>query len=107
ADSKHKENNLLLYKELYKYISEAYKLQYYIIVMGDFNIKPDKLILNAPRNQKKKNIPKWRRSVFAYLKKHNFSDAANYLSHTPETTWSNQKAQSRIDLMWISSNFIQ
>jgi len=43
ADLKHKNENLLLYDELFKYILEAQKLQYYIIVMGDFNVKPEEI----------------------------------------------------------------
>jgi len=106
ADSNHKCENLELYNKIHEIIKEAIKFKFHIVIMGDFNLKPDDIITNAPKSCKKKNIPLWRRKIFTILNKYLFQDTAAYLSNHPEYTWFNKTSSSRIDHIWISRNLL-
>jgi len=105
ADANHKEDNIELYKMLYEYITEANNMKFYIIIMGDFNIKHCELDYSPYRKSKKK-IPLWRKKVLSFLNNHQFTDLGAYLHKFPSNTWIHPIYASRIDYIFISKNLL-
>jgi exonuclease III len=105
ASSDQKIENIELYKQLFKYINEARQQNYYIIIMGDFNLQPPSISTAAQKKGNKK-VPKWRLSIYTFLNNKQFSDVAAYLCSNPSPTWSNNNTSTRIDQFWISNNLL-
>jgi ribonuclease HI len=75
----------------------------HIIVMGDFNIDPDKV------QQNKNIIPKEKRLILDTLKEYHLIDTAKVFSEKPSATWSKPNSNniiSRIDLIYMTKNLL-
>src|SRR6266540_1319323 len=88
-----------------EHINQARNRHYQIIIMGDFNVNPDKLRLNETKYKRQYDI-------IQYLNNLSFFDIFDTIydinDNNPQYTWFNSAKQlkSRIDMIWISNNSI-
>ena len=73
-----------------------------VVLMGDFNVDPDKLDDLLSNNQ----IPPWTYNLLRTLRTHQLSDCAAVLCDSPNPTWSNHNTSSRLDLIWVSDSLL-
>src|SRR3990170_473844 len=95
---------LIIQKYLIEHIQTALNNNFRIIVMGDFNVNPDK-----PKNETKY---KRQYQIIQNLKNLCFFDLFDTIydinEHSPHNTWFNHSGslESRIDMIWCSNNLI-
>src|SRR3989337_750696 len=98
------QERMVAQKELIKHVQSALNDNYRIIVMGDFNVNPDK-----PKNE-----TKYKRQfrIIQDLKNLQFFDLFDTIydinERSPHNTWFNHAGSlaSRIDMIWCSNNLI-
>jgi exonuclease III len=97
-------DRMLIHQELLNHIQTALNNNYRIIVMGDFNVNPDK-----PKNETKY---KRQYKIVQDLKNLHFFDLFDTIydinANSPHNTWFNHSGslESRIDMIWCSNNLI-
>src|SRR5688572_1557454 len=98
------QERMVAQKELIKHVQTALNDNFRIIVMGDFNVNPDK-----PKNETKY---KRQFKIIQDLKNLQFFDLFDTIydinEHSPHNTWFNHAGslESRIDMIWCSNNLI-
>src|ERR1051325_3609382 len=84
ANSKNKQEILEVYQKLFSFIGKAKRLQYFIILIGDFNMDINNLLKTKKSG---KSIPKWCSSIFQFLSRQHFHDISSMCFAQPVPTW--------------------
>src|SRR3990170_6616142 len=88
-----------------EHIQQAHNKQFEIIVMGDFNVNPDKLRHTETKYKRQYEIIQFLKNLFFY---DIFDSVYTITEQDPHNTWFNTAKNTafRIDLMWCSENTI-
>ena len=88
-----------------EHIQQARNRNYEIMIIGDFNVNPDKPRYNETKYKRQFEIIQYLRNLFFF---DIFDTIYDITEQNPYNTWFNNSKQlaSRIDFVWLSENTI-